>query len=172
MRGAEGSQINSSYGWIPRGGGDRKSSGAFGRQTANLQLAPPASGSPMSQRTLGCFSKDPSLPLALLIQGRGASSPQSRGVPRGRTGPVVGYEGLGWDRRCSRVRKLTSTISLSNLSALLTFLCGQLWRSPIPPNYESNILDDIMYPESLPCISSRNLLFPPESSFTAHKIPR
>lgn len=70
VRGAEGSQISSSYGWIPRGGGDRKSSGAFSRQTADLQLASQAPGSPMSQRTLGCFSKDPPLPPAPLIWRR------------------------------------------------------------------------------------------------------
>lgn len=57
-RGAEGSQISSSYGWIPRGGGDRKSSGGFSRQTADVQLDPGAQGSSLSQRTLGCLSKD------------------------------------------------------------------------------------------------------------------
>lgn len=66
-RDAEGSQISYSYGWIPRGGGDRKSSRAFSRQTADLQLAPWAPGSLMSQRTLGCSSKDPPLPPAPLI---------------------------------------------------------------------------------------------------------
>lgn len=63
-RGAEGSQMSSSSGWIPRGGGDRKSSGGFSRQTVDLQLAPRVPGSPVSQRMLGYFSEDPPQPPA------------------------------------------------------------------------------------------------------------
>lgn len=67
IKSAEGSQINSSYFWISRGGRDRKPSGTFSRKTADLQLASWDSSPPMSQRTLGCFSKNPLLPPALLI---------------------------------------------------------------------------------------------------------
>lgn len=43
-RGAEGSQISFSYGWIPRGGGDRKSSGALAvrQRTSSRPLGPRA----------------------------------------------------------------------------------------------------------------------------------
>lgn len=97
-RGAEGSQISSSYGWIPRGGGDRKSSGGFSRQTVDLQLDPGAQGSSLSQRTLGCLSKDPPLPPAPLF------SEKNRGfwwiaqeALRGRMGSCLGFKGVGWE---------------------------------------------------------------------------
>ena len=91
-RDAEGSQISYSYGWIPRGGGDRKSSRAFSRQTVDLQLAPCAPSSLMSQRTLGCFSKDPPLPPAPLIleNTRGLESIAQETL-RGRIGSCLGY---------------------------------------------------------------------------------
>lgn len=94
-RGAEGSQICSSYGWIPRGGGDRKSSGGFNRQTADLQLSPRAPGSPRSQRTLGCFSKEPPLsPAPLILENRGLKSIAQETL-RGRT--ALGIMGRRWE---------------------------------------------------------------------------
>ena len=66
-KGCKREPVNSSYCWISRGGGHRKSSEAFSRQTADLPLASQDSSSLMSQRTLGCFSKNPLLPSVLII---------------------------------------------------------------------------------------------------------
>lgn len=94
-RGAEGSQISSSYGWIPRGGGDRKSSRAFSRQTTDLQMAIPAPGSSVSQTTLGCFSKDTPLPPAPFILGNRGLENVAQVTLKGRTGSCLGYDVVG-----------------------------------------------------------------------------
>lgn len=67
------------------------SSGGFSRQTVDLRLALQAPGSSLSQRTLGCFSKDPPLPPAPLIleKNRGLESIAPEAL-RGSTGSCLG----------------------------------------------------------------------------------
>lgn len=84
------------HGWIPRGGGDRKSSEAFSRQTVDLPLASWASGSSVSQRTLGyCFPDSPVSDSPILEGNWGPQLELSR--PKG-TGlaPDSGRMRQGW----------------------------------------------------------------------------
>ena len=71
--GAKGSQLSTSYAWVPRGRGARKSSRGFSRQTLDLQLAAQAPESSVSGNTWLLLPKS-ALSSASLISKSKASS--------------------------------------------------------------------------------------------------